>query len=76
MRANIKMGSDVTGKVWKIVAIAGTVVGEEGAIRIIESMKVEIGVAAPSAGTVVEVLVSEGDDVLEGQSVARFDRAS
>lgn len=74
--AIINIESEVTGKVWKIVAIAGTKVEEEGAILIIESMKMEIGVTAPSAGTVVEVLVSEGDDVLEGQSVARFDRAS
>ena len=71
--AIVNIESEITGKVWKIVATAGTAVEEEGTILIIESMKMEISVIAPRAGTVIEILVSEGDDVLEGQSVARFD---
>ena len=74
--AIVNVDSEITGKVWKIVAPAGTALEEEGPILIIESMKMEIGVTAPNAGTVVEILVSEGDDVLEGQTVARFDAAS
>lgn len=65
--------SEITGKVWKIVATAGTAVEEDDVILIIESMKMEIGVTAPLAGTVIEVLVKEGDDVLEGHTVARIE---
>lgn len=73
--AKVKVESEITGKVWKIVASAGTVLEEEGVILIIESMKMEIAVSAPRAGTLVEILVSEGDDVLEGQVVAHLDEA-
>jgi biotin carboxyl carrier protein len=37
---------------------------------IIESMKMEIPVASPRAGTVVEIRVAEGEPVKEGQVVA------
>lgn len=74
--ANLKVESEITGKVWKVVAREGTVLEEEGVILIIESMKMEIAVAAPCAGTVVEILVSESDDVLEGQVVAHLSEGS
>ena len=62
--------SEITGKVWKIVAAQGAAVEEEGEIVIIESMKMEIPVLAPIAGKVVSLLVKEGDDVAEGQEIA------
>ncbi len=62
--------SEITGKVWKIIAAEGETVKEEGTIVIIESMKMEIPVLAPIAGTVVSLQVKEGDDVAEGQEVA------
>ena len=62
--------SDVTGTVWKIEAPAGSAVAEGGVVLIVESMKMEIPVCAPSAGTVREVLVAEGDAVTEDQPVA------
>jgi acetyl-CoA carboxylase biotin carboxyl carrier protein len=37
---------------------------------ILESMKMEIPVLAPVAGTIKEFLVKEGDVVQEGQTVA------
>ena len=37
---------------------------------ILESMKMEIPVEAPSAGTIVEILVNEEDAVEEDQVVA------
>jgi acetyl-CoA carboxylase biotin carboxyl carrier protein len=68
--AEVKVESDVTGKVWQIEKKAGDSVGEDDAIIILESMKMEIPIAAPSAGKIVEILVAEGDPVEEGQEVA------
>lgn len=71
--SSVNVQSEITGKVWKIVAPAGTRVEEEGTILVIESMKMEIAVTAPSAGVVTELLVAEGDSVVEGQMIARMD---
>lgn len=65
--------SEISGKVWKIEATPGTDVEEEDAIIILESMKMEIPVAAPRDGTVTEILVAEEDLVEEGQVVARME---
>lgn len=66
--------AEIGASVWKISAPAGTAVGEDEPILILESMKMEIPVMAPHAGTVVEVLVSEGQQVEEGQAVATLRR--
>ena len=65
-----KVPSEITGKVWKIVAEPGMKVAEDEPIVILESMKMEIPVSAPIDCTVVEILVAEGDTVAEGQAVA------
>ena len=70
---SVEVKADVTGKVWKIEAKAGDALEEEDPIIILESMKMEIPVSAPADGKVVEVLVSEGDPVKEGQTVAIFE---
>ena len=49
---------------------SGTRVAEEDTIMILESMKMEIPVLAPVAGTLTQILVKETDDVAEGQAVA------
>lgn len=64
--------SEITGKVWKIVAAPGAALAEEDTIMILESMKMEIPVLAPVSGTLVKLLVKEGDDVSEGQDVAEM----
>ncbi|MGE0798623.1 MAG: acetyl-CoA carboxylase biotin carboxyl carrier protein subunit [Lautropia sp.] len=71
--ASESVKSEITGKVWKVLCPVGTQVGEEEPILIIESMKMEIPVIAPAAGTVARLLVGEGDDVAEGQEVAVLD---
>jgi acetyl-CoA carboxylase biotin carboxyl carrier protein len=48
-------------------------VAEDEPILILESMKMEIPVAAPEDGTVKEILVGEGDIVTEGSVVARIE---
>jgi len=72
--AETKVLAEIGASVWKIAAPAGSAVGEDEPILILESMKMEIPVTAPHAGTVVEVLVSEGQQVEEGQAVATLRR--
>jgi acetyl-CoA carboxylase biotin carboxyl carrier protein len=71
--ALIKVEAEVTGKIWKVVAAAGDALQAEDSIVIIESMKMEIPVMAPRAGTLARVLVKEGDPVKEGQVVAEME---
>jgi acetyl-CoA carboxylase biotin carboxyl carrier protein len=74
--ATVEVKTEITGNVWKIVAALGQRVGEDETILIMESMKMEIPVAAPEEGTVIEILVAEGDTVTEGTVVARIDAHS
>jgi acetyl-CoA carboxylase biotin carboxyl carrier protein len=68
-----KVEAEVAGKVWKIETEVGRRVEAEDTLIIIESMKMEIPVAAPRAGTVAEIRVGEGDAVAEGQVVVILD---
>lgn len=68
----VTIRAEIGASVWKIAAPAGTALAEDDAIIILESMKMEIPVMAPHAGTVVEILVEEGQQVEEGQAVATF----
>ena len=63
------MRSEIAGSVWKIEVGIGDAVGEEDALVILESMKMEIPVTAPGAGVVREIRVQEGDAVAEGDIV-------
>jgi acetyl-CoA carboxylase biotin carboxyl carrier protein len=65
--------SEITGKVWKIEAAVGDVLAEDDPIIILESMKMEIPVPAPSAGKVLEILVEVEEVVNEGDVVAIFE---
>lgn len=71
--ARTKVKSQITGGVWKIEVEVGAVVDEGDVLILIESMKMEVPVAAPKAGTVVSILVAEDDQVVEGQVVAEID---
>ena len=66
----MEIRSEVTGNVWKIEVSVGDHVDAEDVLLILESMKMEIPVEAPSAGTLTEFLVAEGDAVEEDQVVA------
>ncbi len=66
--------AEIGAAVWKITAPPGTVVAEDEPVVILESMKMEIPVLAPHAGTVESVLVEEGQQVEEGQPVATIRR--
>ncbi len=62
--------SEVSGNVWKIVAAPGDRVAEGDTLMILESMKMEIPVEAPRAGTVVEICVAAEQAIDEGHVVA------
>ena len=68
-----RIRSEIAGSVWKILANAGDKVEEEDQIMILDSLKMEIPVLAPDAGTVRKILVQEGEAVGEGQVVAILD---
>ncbi|MDE2363818.1 MAG: acetyl-CoA carboxylase biotin carboxyl carrier protein subunit [Hyphomicrobiales bacterium] len=69
----VKVASDVSGSVWKLVAQPGDQIEAEAEIAIIESMKMEIPVLAPRAGKLARFLVAEGEAVAEGQAIAEID---
>jgi acetyl-CoA carboxylase biotin carboxyl carrier protein len=62
--------AELVGNLWKIVTEVGQQVEEDDTLMILESMKMEIPITSPLTGTVKEILVSEGDVVQEGQTVA------
>jgi biotin carboxyl carrier protein len=71
--AEITVVAELTAAVWKIEAAPGARVAEGDTLIILESMKMEIPVMAPADGTVITVLVAEGDQIEEGQAVATLE---
>ncbi len=67
--AQVNVPSEVTGNVWKIEVNVGDQVAAEDVLLILESMKMEIPVEAPTAGKIKEILVKEEDAVEEDQVV-------
>ncbi|MHB8574426.1 MAG: biotin/lipoyl-binding carrier protein [Dehalococcoidia bacterium] len=63
----------MVGKIIEVVVAPGSAVEAEDDLVIIESMKMEIPVAAPRAGTVRVVRVSAGDTVQEGDLLLTLD---
>lgn len=59
--------AEMTASVWKVSVEAGQEVGVDDELVILESMKMEIPVVAPVAGTVSAVHVSPEEQVAEGQ---------
>jgi biotin carboxyl carrier protein len=68
--ARVEIRSEVAGTVWKRVAAPGTTLAAGDVILILESMKMEVPVEAPTAGRLETVAVDEGDPVAEEQVVA------
>ena len=63
----------ITGVVFQITSKAGDVLAAGDPVIMLESMKMEIPVEAPRAGTVREITVAEGQTVQEGDTVAVLD---
>jgi urea carboxylase len=63
------VGSPVPGSVWKVLVTEGDTVDEGQTLAVVESMKMEFPVTAPSRGTVLSVRCKEGSGVTAGQDV-------
>jgi acetyl-CoA carboxylase biotin carboxyl carrier protein len=62
----VQVPAHITGTVWKIEVKLGDSVASEQTLVILESMKMEMPVEAPSAGRVSKIVVTEGQAVEEG----------
>lgn len=63
----------MAGNVWKILVNVGDVVEDGQDIVILESMKMEIPIAADFGGVVKEIKVREGDFVNEEDVLIEFE---
>jgi biotin carboxyl carrier protein len=63
----------ITGVVFQVTARTGESVSAGDPVIVLESMKMEIPVEAPRAGTVTEIRVAEGQTVQEGETIALID---
>ena len=62
--------SEIAANVWKVTVEVGQVVEAGATLAVLESMKLEIPVEAPHAGTVTEVRVGPDDRVDDGDVIA------
>lgn len=62
-----KVVTNMAGNLWKLLVQVGDKVEEGQDVAILESMKMEIPVAAEESGTVKEIMKNEGDFVDEGE---------
>ena len=61
-----QVSAHITGTVWKIEVKVGDAVSEGQTLVILESMKMEMPIEAPSAGKVDTISCTEGQAVNEG----------
>ena len=69
----VSVEAQVTGRVVRVEKNVGDLVAIEDTILVLESMKMEIPVEAPNAGSVSEIRVAEGDNVEEGDILVVLD---
>jgi acetyl-CoA carboxylase biotin carboxyl carrier protein len=62
--------AEMTANVWQVSVEVGAVVAVGDTIAILESMKMEIPVEAPVAGTVTALHVKPEDNIQEGDLIA------
>ena len=66
----VKVTSEISGQVWKVVVSVGDELAADDVIIILESMKMEIPILAPRAGKLAALHVNEEDMISEDQAVA------
>jgi len=67
-----RLSAPMPGKVLSFCVSAGEVVKKGQPLALMEAMKMEHTIAAPSDGTVAELLYAPGDQVAEGAELLRF----
>ncbi len=65
----ISVSAHITGTVWKITVQIGDAVSEGQTVAILESMKMEMPVESPAAGTVSAIIAKEGQPIEEGAPI-------
>ena len=65
--------AEIAASVWQVRTEVGAHVEADDELVILESMKMEIPVTAPSSGTVAEMRVAPEDKVNEGDVIAVID---
>ena len=68
--AKIKVMSEVSGSVWKVLVSVGDMVEEDQQLAILESMKMEIPVLSPCSGTIESINIQVGNAIGDGDIVA------
>ena len=63
----------MSGSVLEVLVKPGDAVSARQDVLVLESMKMEIPVECPEAGTVAEVLVAPEENVEEGQTLVRVE---
>lgn len=69
----MRVKTEITSNVWKILVCVGDVVVEGQELMILESMKMEIPVESPRDGLVKAILVKEGQAINDGQEVLELE---
>ncbi|MEY2451776.1 MAG: acetyl-CoA carboxylase biotin carboxyl carrier protein [Acidimicrobiaceae bacterium] len=62
--------AEITANVWQVRVEVGQAVAVGDELVILESMKMEIPVTAPLAGTISQLAVAPDDQVTEGDLIA------
>jgi acetyl-CoA carboxylase biotin carboxyl carrier protein len=62
--------AEITANVWQVRVEVGQEVAEGDELVVLESMKMEIPVVSPLAGTITEIRVAPDTQVQEGDVVA------
>ena len=66
------LSTEVAGTVWKIVCEEGQQFLPQDDLIILESMKMEIPIKLELKGTIVKILVNEGDLIKEDQNLLEY----
>jgi acetyl-CoA carboxylase biotin carboxyl carrier protein len=69
----IEVQSEMDATVWQILVEVGQSVSADDEVIILESMKMEIPVVAPSDGVVTSINVGEAEAVKRGQTLLVLD---
>lgn len=65
--------ANMAGNLWKLLVKVGDTVEEGQDVAILESMKMEIPIAAEMSGTVKAIHKNEGDFVDEGEAILELE---